>query len=112
MKFGEALLYFLVKLTCHYQLTTDGWLGLSFTLFVEVYSMFFHLYGQLLDRNRAISVGVHLLEEKVDLFFVDLRMNMLDELRKLLEVELIVVFKPQTIYQSIQVNVFGVDLEP
>jgi len=64
-----------------------------------------------LQRNLAICIVIHLLEEKLDLILDDGRVNDLHKLAKLFEIELMIWFVAHTVEQFVEINVFGVDLE-
>lgn len=93
MQFKETSLNFLLQISRHHNFTTlfaipSTFAILILTLFVEIYSMFLHLCGQLLHGNTAVCIGVHFLEEKFDLLFLYFGMNMFYELSEFLVGEL------------------------
>lgn len=115
MQLEKASLDFVLQIRRNNDLTTllspVAFVILLVAWFVETYPVFFHLGCQLFDRDRAVCVVIHFFEEKLDLLLEDFWVDVLDELRKLLVVELGVILEAQTIKQSVQIDVFGVDFE-
>ncbi len=59
--------------------------------------MLLHLSGKFLQRNSAITIVIHLLKEEVDLIFNDPGVYYLEELAKLVEVELVIGFQAHAV---------------
>lgn len=97
VQFEETSLHFLLQIGRYHNLPTlfapPIFIILLITLFVKIYSMFFHLSGQLFHRDGSICIGIHLFEEKFDLLFQYFGMNMSNELSEFFVVELCMVFK-------------------
>ena len=73
--------------------------------------MFFHLTLKFIHRNTAISICIHLFEEKFDFFFGDFWMNVLEKRCKLIIFELFLIFEAKSLNQFDKINVVRIDLE-
>ena len=71
--------------------------------------MFFHFSWELLNGDGTICVTIHFFEEKLDLIFSYVRVDVPEKIAKLVVVHF--VFDSHTMEKVIKVKIFWVNLE-